>query len=137
MAEVLARNWMAKHAPQRTDIEFSSAGLAAFPGSYASSQAIQVMSSAGIDLKDHRARMLRADLIEGCDLILTMTSGHKCVITESYPEAAAKVFTLAEYANDSGRDISDPFAQSVEVYRHCAGEIERLLNRALPKILQH
>ncbi len=135
MAEALAKSWVALNAPLRNDIEFTSAGIAAFPGSPASSQAIQVMKDGGLDLTSHRATLLSGDLVESCDLMITMTSGHKHVLIEAYPEAAGKVFTLAEFADNSRNDISDPFAQSVDVYRKCALEIERLLDKALPKIL--
>lgn len=136
MAEALAKNWLAFHAPERTDIVCLSAGIAALHGSPASIQAIQVMSDGGLDLTTHRARMLSADLIENSDLLLTMTSAHKRVVIESYPEAAGKVFTLAQFAENSTKDISDPFARSVDVYRKCAGEIGQLLEKALPKIIE-
>ncbi|HWI55048.1 MAG TPA: low molecular weight protein arginine phosphatase, partial [Desulfobacteria bacterium] len=135
MAEALAKSWFNSHVPERTDIECISAGIAAFPGSPASTQAIQVMQDGGLDLTGHRAKLFSADLMENSDLVLTMTSGHKHVLIETFPEAAGKVFTLAEFADNSKRDISDPFAQSVGEYRKCAGEIAAFLDKALPRIL--
>lgn len=136
MAEALARRWLQLNAAYRHDIQIGSAGLAAGPGEPASRQAIEVMALAGIDLNSHRARRITREMAEQYDLILTMTWNHKRVLTEMYPFAQGKIFTLAEYAGRLGYDISDPFGQDVEVYKRCAGEIEELVEKVLHKILE-
>lgn len=135
MAEALAKKWLAANAPTRTDIEFVSAGLAAFPGSPASGQAIDVMRLAGVNLAGHRARQISRDYVVDSDLILTMTKGHKCALLQMYPESTNKIYTLAEFAAGQETDIPDPFAQSTEVYKKCAGEIGEYLGKALQKVL--
>lgn len=135
MAEALAKNWLAANAPTRTDIMFASAGLAAFPGSPASAQSIDVMRLAGIDLTCHRAKQISGDLVAESDLIITMTKGHKHALLEMYPESVNKIYTLAEFAAGQDADISDPFARPIEVYKRCAGEIEQYMDKALRKVL--
>lgn len=135
MAEALAKKWLSLKAPTRTDIEFMSAGIAAFPGSPASAQSIDVMRLTGIDLTGHRAKQISADLVAESDLILTMTKGHQHALSEMYPEAVGKIYTLGEFAYNREVNIPDPFGQPTEVYAECAGEIGKSLEKALQKIL--
>lgn len=136
MAEALARRWLETNAPGCMNIQVESAGLAAYPGSLASPQAVEVMGLAGIDLGAHRARQFSADMAEKSDLILTMTAGHKRVLTEKFPAAAGKTYTLAEFAGREPLDIPDPIGRPVEVYEKCAREIRELVGEALHKILK-
>lgn len=135
MAEAIAKKWLASNAPSRDDIILISAGLAAYPGSPASAQSIDVMRSVGIDLTDHRAKQISGDLVAESDLILTMTRGHKYALLEMYPESGDKIYTLGEFASGQEADISDPFARPTEVYKKCSEEIEKYLDKAMQKIL--
>lgn len=101
------------------DIFIESAGIFASEGETASSEAIEVMKKYNIDLSGHRTQPLTNDLIKQCDLILTMTEGHKELLLGM---AKGKVFTLKEYAGESG-DISDPFGGDIEEYEETAQEI--------------
>jgi len=136
MAEALAKKWVEVNAPDRTDIEITSAGLAAYPGLPASPQAIDVMHSAGLDLTFHRARQFSRELGEYSDIIITMTEGHKKALQDLYPEMVPKIFTLGELAGNAGYSVADPFGQPVEVYEKCALEIQELIDKALHKIVK-
>jgi len=135
MAEGLAQKWLDLNASGRTDIELVSAGLAAFPGSPASLQAVEVLAGSGVDISSHRARQVTPELLEQCDLILVMTGNHKQVLAEMCPSAAPGIFTLAEFSGGAG-DISDPYGQPVEKYKQCAREISELVDRAFHKIFK-
>ncbi len=50
------------------------------------------------------------------------------------PQAAAKVHTLGELADDP-RDVEDPIGRPIEVYRQTADEIQAMLQRACGRIL--
>jgi len=116
-------------------IEVASAGLAAFAGDSATQQAVDVMQEVGIDLQGHRSRRFREELAQEYDLILVMTNSHKQYIVEYYPEIAGKVHLLLEFAQDKqlrqelddkkekGYEVSDPFGQSRDAYRHVRDEI--------------
>jgi protein-tyrosine-phosphatase len=102
-----------------------------------------VLGAKGITtIQEHKATPIHDELVEGADLILTMTQRHKEVLLQFYPDAAGKVFTLKEYTKTPDEDleagytidIDDPFGKSVEVYEHCAGELETHLKRLLTKI---
>ena len=135
MAEAMAKRWLVLNAPSRQDIELTSAGLAAYPGSPASSQSIDVMRSAGIDLTDHRAKQISEDLIAQSDLILTMTRGHKYALLDIYPEYVHKIYTFGEFASGQETDIPDPFARPIDVYKKCSKEIGKYLEKVMQKII--
>lgn len=127
MAAVL----MNKEAMERSlDVRIESAGIFAHEGDTASSEAIAVMKEYGIDLSEHRAKMITSELIEASDLILTMTKAHKAFFDNN---AAFKTYTLPEYAG-LDFDIDDPFGGTVEDYRHAADQIYEAVKRTADKI---
>lgn len=142
MAEYLFLH-LAEEAGRKDDFMVRSAGVAALANDPAAEQAIEVLGSKGITaIQEHKATPIHDELVEGADLILTMTQRHKEVLLMYYPDAVEKVFTLKEYTQlpteapeeGDGFDIDDPFGQPVEVYQSCAGELEIHLQRLLTRI---
>lgn len=129
MAEGIARELAGKG-----DLEFSSAGIAAFPGSPASQEALIVMKENQIDISSHQARLLTREMVETADLVLTMTQGHCNNIHRAMPEYNNKVFTINKYAWDKDEDILDPYGQSVEVYKLVASEIKEAIYQLIEKL---
>ena len=80
----------------RADIEVLSAGSCAWSGSPASQQAIDTMADYGIALDRFRSRRLTPELIDSCDLIVTMTGGHRQAVLALAPEAAPRTRLLLE-----------------------------------------
>lgn len=101
------------------DVFIESAGIFAEDGASASENAIKAVAKYGIDLSNHRAQPVTADLIKQSDVILTMTEGHKQLLKQM---AGDKVFTLMEYIGSEG-DIIDPFGGDLEEYEQSALEI--------------
>lgn len=134
MAEGMFKKMLKEAAQKKEGVRVISAGTATMKGLKASENAIRVMEEKGIDLTYHAATPITKDLIEEADLILTMTKNHKQQVLQMVPTAKEKVYTLKEYAGDTG-DILDPFGQSVCVYRDCAKEIEEGLKVLVQKIL--
>lgn len=130
MAEAIAKN---EAKIRGVDVEFSSAGIFALKGVAASENAQKVMKEMELDLSCHSATPLSEDLLEEADLVLTMTLAHKHSILSVYPSFSSKIYTLKEYIGESG-DIQDPFGGNVEVYRACAGEIKRVIDRLFSKL---
>ncbi len=98
------------------DVRIESAGLFAAEGSPASDEAIEAMKKYDVDLSDHRAKQITPELIEKCDVILTMTAAQKMLLSEV---AGDKTYTLCEYAGTEG-DIADPFGGDLEEYEEVA-----------------
>lgn len=117
----------------RSDIEVSSAGTQAWDGSSASDGAILVGIERGLDLSDHRSRMITTEIVAENDLILAMSAQHMTRIKELNPNA--NVHLLAGYATgDEGRTIQDPFGGDLDSYRETADDLERELSGLLDRI---
>lgn len=126
MAEALCNHYI-------PDIEALSAGIAAAPGLEASIGASDAMQERGLNIDHHRSRQLSSYLLAGVDLVLCMGESHKRTILQALPEYADKVFTLAEYVDESG-DIPDPFGGDAAEYRTCADRIEYLIQKLADKL---
>lgn len=112
------------------DIRIESAGVFAEIGQKASENAIKALEKYDINLKEHLTKPVTDELIEKSDIILTMTEGHKMLLSAM---AKDKVYTLLEFSGSSG-DISDPYGGDLEEYEDCAREIYDALVDAAEKI---
>lgn len=131
LAEAIARRMFS--VAGRTDIEVSSAGTQAWDGSSASDGAILVGIERGLDLSEHRSRMITPEIIAGNDLILAMSPQHVSRIKEMNPDA--NVHLLAGYATgDIGRTIQDPFGGDLDSYRETVDDLERELSGLIERI---
>jgi len=126
MAEVLCRQRLAERLKCRPGeledrgVKVLSAGIAAMPGSPASTEAVNVMADSSLDLGQHISQPLTDRLIRHADLLFTMTAGHRSAILAHWPEAAGRVKLLCP----DNRDVSDPIGGTREVYRQCADQID-------------
>lgn len=112
------------------DVLIESAGLFANVGGTASEEAIEALDKMGIDLTFHQTKPITEELIEKSDIILAMTQAHKELLK---PMAGDKVYTLKEYAGESG-DVSDPYGGDLEEYEETAKEIYDALVDVAEKI---
>ena len=120
MAEGLLRS-------QDSTLSVSSAGLFA-DGSPVSAHAVSALSELGIDISGHRSRQITPAMTEEADLILTMTDAHCSMLKNAMPQAASKIFTLAQWAGEDG-SISDPFGKDQEAYNLCRDQILTLIQK--------
>ena len=102
-------------------IAVTSAGVSAMGGDPASSGARQAIRNYGLNLESHQSTPIQEYMVEQADLVLVMGFRHRSILCSQWPEYADKVFMLA---GDQG-DISDPFGGPIEVYEHCAKQIDR------------
>ncbi|MFK7737232.1 MAG: Sua5/YciO/YrdC/YwlC family protein [Pirellulaceae bacterium] len=135
MAEVLMKKRLAERFPdafanQESQIHVSSAGLNAFPGGPASSEAQLVMDKCGLDLGKHQSRTVTEQGLRQADLVLTMTNGHRNAILNQFPDLESKVHLLS-----GGReDVSDPFGGTESVYAACAEQIDGFVEKWVERI---
>lgn len=130
MAMALLRELWEKADPGWT-LQVESAGTGALPGMAATDHAVTVMKDRGIDLSGHRSQPV-PDL-QGYDLILTMTRGHKEAILARQPQMADRVFTLGEYAG-TAQEVPDPFGGPLGAYQQTAAALESLLQAVVDRI---
>ena len=110
-----------------------SAGTWTTPGQTATSEAQQIMKDRGLDISEHRSRLVTSELMEPFNLILTMEPGQKEALKVEFPKYARRIFMLSEMAGEQD-PIRDPTGGSIADYISVADTIDRKLARGLPRI---
>lgn len=124
MAEGLARKIFS------SNIQAESAGLAAWEGDSASSQALEVLREKGINLTSHRARRVRWEILAEADWIIPMTADQEKRLLTMFPEFSSKIKRLGAWNTEvEDYDILDPWGGTVEVYHKSAKDIESLIRK--------
>ena len=115
--------------------EISSAGTGAWEGAPASEGAYLVALEHGLDLSQHRARLLTRELVRDADVILTMARHHRMRVEEL--GGSERVFVLGEYVGLSGAEaeVSDPFGSDLEVYRDTFDQLAELTPKAVDRLI--
>ena len=133
MAAALFLHRLKQEVPNWQQWRVGSAGTWAVDGEPASRNSQEVVSRRGLDISQHRSRMVTAELLESYDLILTMEPGHKEALQIEFPAAASRVFMLSEMAGQAA-PVDDPYGQPVEEYEKTAQRIEQLLAAGMQRI---
>ena len=117
------------------EIEVFSAGVWAEEGHAASANAIATLAPRGMDLTEHRSRLLAPALLREADLVLVMEEAHRRSLFHLAPQHLGKVYLLTEM---SGRhaDVADPYGGTAEGYVRTADELESLIGAGMPMILR-
>ncbi len=132
-------HWLMKkklEEKNENDIEVYSSGIFAMKNDASTEEAIEVIKEYGVDLTNHRAMRTNESDIEKMDLILCMTISHKQSLFQMYPNLKNKIYTLKEYVGmaEKGIEIKDPWGYDISVYRYCAAEIDKALDKLIDKI---
>ena len=99
MAERLMRRMLDDGRPGAADrFVVESAGTWGHAGSPMEAHALSTLAAYGVDGADFRARELVAEHVAGADLVLGATREHRAAAVVLYPRAAARTFTLREFA---------------------------------------
>lgn len=132
LAQVLLQRALAERSVG--DFDVSSAGTGAWDGAPASEGAYLVALERGLDLSQHRARLLTRELVETADLVFTMARHHRARVQELGGEG--RVFVLGEYAGRAGEEaeVGDPFGGDLEVYRDTYAELEGLITTVADRL---
>jgi protein-tyrosine phosphatase len=132
MAEALLRQALAARGIDSVTV--ASAGTGAWEGAPVSEGAYLVGLEHGLDLSEHRARLLTRDLVREADLVLTMSGHHLARVAELGGEH--KVQMLGSYA---GRDpahteVTDPFGSDLASYRTTYSELQELIGAVVSRV---
>jgi protein-tyrosine-phosphatase len=110
------------------DIEITSAGSSAIEGVPASDLAVRVASEHGIDISQHKTRLLSRSLVKQADLIVTMSSKHRQTVGILEPSALEHTYLLTDFCDDAAGDVPDPINGDIHVYRRTFQIIEKCLD---------
>ena len=122
------------HLVEDKGIEVFSAGISADEGASASENAICALKKIGIDISEHKSKLLTKGDISDATLVLCMTDVHKMLIQNACPNEKHKVYTLCEYAKGTNEKISDPYGMDISVYENCAQSLKELIEIVIKKV---
>ena len=121
--------------PDRERVEVGSAGTAADEGSPATDASVDVAAEAGIDLEDHEARLLTAEIAQSADLVIVMEPVHRRAVEKlGVPAERVKVMSEWPEPGDPGLPVSDPYGGSIESYEECWRRIQHHVSRIVPHV---
>lgn len=136
---VMAEGLMKKHAKDHgIDLEVSSAGLSAVDGIPPTYETVFVMGDRGVNVSEHRTRLLTDDMVRDAGLILTMEQLQRDEIIRRVPEAASKTYLLKKFGIDEKAttfqdwDVPDPIGRPIKDYEFCRETIMRQIERIGP-----
>lgn len=116
------------------DWTVGSAGTWAVQERGAAQNSVHVLAERGIDISDHRSRMVSREMLDEADLILCMESGHVEALKAEFPEVAHRIHLLSEMVGE-GFGISDPYRGPLEEYQQMAVAVTDLIDRGLQRIV--
>lgn len=119
---------------ENNTIEAYSAGINIIPDSKISYNASYILNKKmNINMSNRNAVKLTSQLIEECDLILTMTSNIEFLLGNSISNLHKKIFNLKEFVGIQG-DISDPFGGDTEVYLETFNDLQKSIVLLIHKL---
>lgn len=89
----------------------------------------------GIELNDHRTRLVDEKLLAVYDLIVVMEKGHREALRFEFPSSQGRIRLLSELADQLEYDIADP-AGSTLAANDIINKMSGLIDRAYPNICQ-
>ncbi len=112
-----------------------SAGTWALEKREATHYSQEVAGRRGLDLTQHRARMITEEILAAADLVLCMTSNHVEALQVEFPAQRHKIHLLAAMGG-KWQGVQDPYGGPLSEYEAMALEVEKLLDLGLPRIIE-
>lgn len=103
-----------------------SCGVAATCESASQNAILAVKELYDIDISSHESKLVTSELLEDADIVFAVSKRHADILISAFPEFEGKII----YAEN---DISDPFMQSLEVYKACAEELRQNIENLYKK----
>ncbi len=122
-------------AGSAADWQINSAGTWAIDELPPTALASLTLKDKGIDLSDHRSRIITRDALRAADVILVMTRHHLEAICAEFPEVADRTVLLSQLIGQTF-DIDDPYEGTADDYRRCANDLEKILQDGLPRLIE-
>ena len=116
-------------------IEVLSAGVWAEDGHGASPNAVITLAERGMDLTEHRSRLLTPALLAQAQIVLVMEEAHRRSLFYLAPQHLGKVYLLTEMSGGHA-DVADPYGGPLEGYARTVDELEALIDAGMSMILR-
>jgi protein arginine phosphatase len=118
------------------DVEVSSAGTGAYPGTPADPEMVDFLIEKEISVPEHASKLISDEEINWADIILVMEKSHYNRIVKTWPASIGKVDMLGRYVTPDQPDdeIIDPYARSPYHYRLVQAQIGLAISNLLKAI---
>lgn len=138
LAEALM-NKVLNEAGLKDQVAVSSCGTTTHYEDTVQPNAVEAGKKFGVDLTGYKSRQFTPEAAELFDVIIGMTTGHRDIICERFPELKDKVFALYEYTTGERecKSVQDPFGCDLDTYERVAGELNEQIQLMLPKIREN
>lgn len=128
---------MRKAIGERKDFKVSSAGVAAFPGSAASTETEQILDKLGAKLDGFQSQPVTSELLDNVSHVFTMTESHLATLMSQFPDHEDKYYLLREFSGikdkREGTDVPDPIGMGMPAYQ----EVAKVIEAAIPNIIAY
>lgn len=140
MAALLQKSLRDSGIRPRRKISVESAGMNANPNMPALPTISTIAYTRGIQMQDHRSRIVTPELIRNASLILTMEFQHKERILQRHPEMFDRVFQISEFGRDPDdaaiQDVIDPTGKDIEEFQQFVATADSEVNRIAKHLLR-
>ncbi|CAN5424459.1 low molecular weight protein arginine phosphatase [soil metagenome] len=135
IAEALFKRQIQQYSAN-AEWRIESAGTWAYAGKTAHPQMCRAAQEVGLELSQHRAQRIEAvPTLSAFDLILTMERSHKESLQIEFPQLRQRLHLLSDMAGIA-YDISDPIGGSLDTFRYTLRELDVLIRKSMPRILE-
>ncbi|WP_462392246.1 low molecular weight protein arginine phosphatase [Clostridium cadaveris] len=115
-------------------VEAISAGISVVPYSVTSKNSSYIVfKNLDIDISKRVSVQLTKEIINSCDLILTMTQYIRNILKNNFSEKAECIYTLSDFIGAEG-DIIDPYGGDIFLYGETYKELEKKIELLLTKL---
>ena len=132
VAEACFKAEVQKHG-ESDNWHISSAGTWTKDGKHPIPSAETLAEKLGLDIRQHRSRVVNAEILSQADLILVMERGQKEALLQECPQVQNKVYLLTEITVGIPYDIPDPMKHKDE--NNVPQEICDLIQKYYEKIV--
>ena len=118
MAEGLAHHLFAQ---RNIDATVTSAGTFYIEGYPADPHAVMALASMGIDLRGHRSKGAKREVLGDCDLVWVMSPDHESCLQVYFPDLQPRLRRMWEWSGDSPplTEIRDPLGGDLSDFERC------------------
>lgn len=136
LAEALLNKAISEEADLKDKVVVSSCGTTTHFEDTVQPNAVEAGKKFGVDLAGYKSRQFTLDAAGMFDLIVGMTTGHRDIIGERFPELKDKVVALYEFTTGEKdcKNVQDPFGCDLATYEKVAAELAEQVKLMIPKI---
>jgi protein-tyrosine phosphatase len=126
---------MTKQLLGDANVKVESAGMLEYKGAPLPKDVMELTKRHGINISAHQPKQVNAKLVEAADLILVFDKKQVGELTEKYPHARKKTYTIKNYAGIyDGKDMEDLWNKPTEAFERHIRELRLYLEKCVNRI---